>query len=425
MKVEFLLIKEENAYCNSIEALNSILVSNSEIKIDGDILKHKKFEVKYSVQTGLIESKEGQERFFHVSFEKKIADEKVNEALAAQYGEFCKLFRSIIKLVNYGFRINTLWDDISFYYSKESYPLVNEIENLMRKLIFKFMCMKVGMNWLDAATPKEVKDGILKRSEKRDVKDLFENCLYEADFIHLAVFLFKEYSTVSANELVRKISEAKKASDLDLKSLKEVVPKSNWDRYFSKIIKFEGLNKKWEELYDFRNKIAHNKQLNKSDYDRIVHLTEEIRSKLIEAIKKIDEVEVPENKRKEVSSFAMEDFFGTKNNYTGGAFYVATPQQGSFGMPVNLIGNQGVTSFNSNKNCVTCGKMYASNPLSTIVTSQCDDCRTRGGAGYVLYASPKICTSCKIPYFTKPGEMAFSTLCEKCLKGGEGFVLKP
>ena len=103
-------------------------------------------------------------------------------------------------------------------------------------------------------------------------------------------------------------SVIKAIEDLKLKDLKEIIPKSNWDRYFSKIIKFDGLNNKWKELYDYRNLVAHNRSLNKSNYQRIEIITSEIKEKITDAIKKIDDVHIPENKKKEVTDFAITDF---------------------------------------------------------------------------------------------------------------------
>ncbi|MFG3826309.1 hypothetical protein ACGI6H_34825, partial [Escherichia coli] len=58
-----------------------------------------------------------------------------------------------------------IWDDISKYYSIQAYPLIHEIENLMRKLITKFMIHNVGLSWTKDSVPKEFSEA-LKKSEK-------------------------------------------------------------------------------------------------------------------------------------------------------------------------------------------------------------------------------------------------------------------
>jgi len=75
-------------------------------------------------------------------------------------------------------QVKTLWDDISFHYSNESYPLVYEIENLMRRLIFQFLLTNVGEDWEKDALPKDLKDGVKKRGRKRCNEYLARNRLY-------------------------------------------------------------------------------------------------------------------------------------------------------------------------------------------------------------------------------------------------------
>ncbi|MEN2500987.1 MAG: hypothetical protein MHMPM18_005135, partial [Marteilia pararefringens] len=47
-----------------------------------------------------------------------------------------------------GFILETLQDDLSFYYSQQAYSLIHEIENYMRKFITFFMVAIVGKDWV-------------------------------------------------------------------------------------------------------------------------------------------------------------------------------------------------------------------------------------------------------------------------------------
>ena len=133
MKVEYLILKEENTYCGSKEAFLSLLVSNEDLKINGNTLKYKKNDIKITIQTDVPQLIDKKERYFHLLLEKD-TNEKNVESIILLIQEVCKIIKTIIYNSNYGFRINTLWDDISFYYSKQSYPLINEIENLNENL---------------------------------------------------------------------------------------------------------------------------------------------------------------------------------------------------------------------------------------------------------------------------------------------------
>lgn len=78
-----------------------------------------------------------------------------------------------------------LWDDISLYYSQQAYPIIYEIENLMRQLITKFMLINAGLRWEKERTPEDVRKSINDKNKEPTV-------LYNVDYIQLSNFLFKE-----------------------------------------------------------------------------------------------------------------------------------------------------------------------------------------------------------------------------------------
>ncbi|MDG1606345.1 HEPN domain-containing protein, partial [Bacillus paranthracis] len=190
-----------------------------------------------------------------------------------------------------------LWDDISRYYSKEAYPLIFEVENLMRKLITKFMLTNVGMAWAKENIPAEVKDSV--KGSKAETPDF----LYKTDFIQLEKFLFKKYSTKPVEKLFENIKKAKNEGELKLGELTLFVPKSNWEKYFSDLVDCEGeyLSKRWEKLYDLRNKVAHNRGLIRKEYEEIVTLSEDIKEKLYKAIESLDKITLTKSQKEEIT----------------------------------------------------------------------------------------------------------------------------
>lgn len=52
------------------------------------------------------------------------------------------------------------------------------------------------------------------------------------------------------------------------------------------------MRSKWKKLYSLRNKIAHNKELSKADFDEVNKLSDEVQGILSSAISKISKVEV-------------------------------------------------------------------------------------------------------------------------------------
>src|SRR6185503_11261905 len=112
----------------------------------------------YEVRTNKISDKE--QRFFHirVTF---AGDETEIE-------EYTKLLKSIRGLVHRsGGQPETLWDDVSLYYASKAYPLIHDIENLMRKLIAFFMLTTIGKEWVIETSPGVVKEAIEKSKRKQ------------------------------------------------------------------------------------------------------------------------------------------------------------------------------------------------------------------------------------------------------------------
>jgi len=114
----------------------------------------------------------------------------------------------------------------------------------MRKLISKFMLINVGMNWSEEAIHREILDKITTRHGDQNS---YLDILHKTDFIHLSDVLFKKYRALDLNELDRILSK-ESASDETFVTIKKILPKSNWERYFSTIIQYdeEELKKKWK-----------------------------------------------------------------------------------------------------------------------------------------------------------------------------------
>jgi hypothetical protein len=331
IKVEYLLVKEENQNCKTANALLSLIRTNAEFTVSKAQITYDKLKVEYTVKCEKVSNAKANERYFLLSLSvaKPKTDVKIQERVE-KLGAFCKALRGIFLASNFGFQLVTLKDDVSAYYSVRAYPLLNDIENVMRKLIFKFMFTKIGGDWLKDATPKEVTDKITVKATKNNIKDVVQNSLYEADFIVLVDFLFKPYATLTVEKLMSKVRAAKKITDLKLTELEEILPKSNWDRYFGKFVEIESLNSKWEQLYDLRNKVAHNKTLIKADYDKVKELTSELSSKLLDAIEKIDKVKLKEQEVEEVKDNARQEIFFPNytphNPFDTALNFITTPQ---------------------------------------------------------------------------------------------------
>lgn len=300
MKVEYLVVtQQDGCFCNNETAFNNLLQADTQISIDKSKLKFtqktKKLEVEYGLETDEIKDKK--QRYFHIKLTAK--DENQIELFTS----LVRTIRKIVERLNSNISINTLWDDISRHYIIEAYPLINEVENVMRKLIQKFMLVNVGMDWVNETMPTDIKKKISEKAEKNNSKNPLEDTLHNADFIQLSGFLFdkrrdKELSQIDNLLLKKDAGDTITFGELS----KDFLPISNWDRYFSSLINYKGnlLEEKWTRLYDLRNKIAHNKNFLKTELDEVKKLSSELVGRLSETIEKLDKVKLDERQKRNI-----------------------------------------------------------------------------------------------------------------------------
>ena len=192
--------------------------------------------------------------------------------------ELSKIIRKLSAKANG--EVTILWDDLGIHYSVLAYPIISKLENLLRKLITKFMLTNIGNEWTKETLPAEVKSAVDKNKRPNS------NLLHQVDFIHLAEFLFKPYQSKLSSDLYSKLNNAKSLEDLNIEDLKNYVPRSNWERYFKRVVACEDefLSKRWSKLYELRCLIAHNNFINKQDFDEINKISIEIEQPFLLAI---------------------------------------------------------------------------------------------------------------------------------------------
>lgn len=292
MQVEYLLVLDgKDNFCSNNLTFNNFLMTNSDLSLIGNYIEYKDLKVEYKAQ---FEEMEENKRSIHVYFSCTQKNEEIN---IEQYEQFLRVVKNIFYKLSKN--IHTLRNDISFYYSELAYPKIHQVENLMRKLITKFMITNVGLSWTEKHIPKEVREARGNSKENSNV-----DYLYNLDFIQLSNILFKEYSPFTPNELFEKIKKANEDSEVPLTYLKKFVPSSNWERYFSEIVDSEAdyLKKRWTELYYFRNQVAHNNILTKKDFQEIDRYVIEIKEKLDKAIQNVDQIKVTDEEKEIISS---------------------------------------------------------------------------------------------------------------------------
>lgn len=295
MRTELLLlVPDDESFCSSKKAFVEFLNIDALISVSGQKISYRRaakskelVSVRFRVETDKVKSK--QERYFLLTLECQ------EEALLDEFNELCDRIRVIGERLSPGkTAINTLWDDVGRIYAEKSYPLINEVENLLRRLIAKFMLITVGVNW----SRDTIHPDLFKKIESFNDPEPYINDLFKLDFIHLKQVLFEKKRDISLEELDRLLSRTK-FSDEDKEKIQKYIPKSNWEKYFSELIedRESSLEKKWELLYKLRNKVAHNRHVKKEEFDKIKGLTTQIKEILAKASAKVGEIDLNEEDR--------------------------------------------------------------------------------------------------------------------------------
>lgn len=295
MRTEFLiLIPDDEAFCSTKKAFIDFLKVDALISVAGQKISYRKstkakesVTARFRVETDKVKSK--QERYFLLAL---ACDD---ESRIDEFSELCDRLKTIAERISPGTTaVNTLWDGVGRLYAEKAYPIVNEVENLMRRLITKFMLITVGMNWSkDAINPE-----LFKKIENFEDEEPYLNDLHKLDFIHLSQVLFEKKRDIALEELDRLLAKTK-FNDDDKEKILKYVPRSNWEKYFSSLIeeKDHSLEKKWELLYKLRNKVAHNRNVKKSEFEQIKGLANDIKEIIGKATAKLGEIDINEEDR--------------------------------------------------------------------------------------------------------------------------------
>lgn len=282
MKIEYMLVKGKDDFCQTVDQFNSLLSSNTRVVLKDHTFEADHRSVDYSVEMYEVES--SKETLFKVTFDVKQEKEEEEQILALESAD--NVLRRINEKIK-AFQINTIWDDVSMYYVRKLYPAIIEVEALLRQIIYLFMMKNVGSKWLKEQSPEEVKKSIKSILEKNNQSSYPDtDALIYADFVTLGWFFFSKYSLKSDYQtLIKKFREnenmeAEKLTEL----LDQYESKSNWDRYFADTIAVDDLSDKWNKLYGFRNQVAHTKKITKTDYNAACAIIDELKPAFLQSL---------------------------------------------------------------------------------------------------------------------------------------------
>lgn len=275
--VEYLIIvKEEDTFCDTDTAFlkflavdSSLTISENDNQLTIKLKKGNKLTVSYTLFSGLVPSEN--ERYFKFTISSKEID-KINDL-----NILTTLLEKIIVKLHPEVSINVLWNDIARKYAVEGYTLINEVENLLRRLIANFMLTKVGYNYPKYHIPNEV------GNRDTHLKINYSDYLHQTYFSDLKTILFEgqrefNYRNIGdIQKIVEKhISENKNQILVD--DLKGVISKSLWEKHFAKDTSYakKDLEEDLEKLNTLRNEIAHNRHINRETLGKIQNISKRI-----------------------------------------------------------------------------------------------------------------------------------------------------
>ena len=349
MKVEYQIIKKRDNFCIDENQFICLLETNNNYKINKvkKIIKYKNIDIKYEVKTVLNSNNE--EIIFIICF--LIDDEKKLE----DFEKFDKSFIDFVKRFNDNVHLNRLWDDISKKYAEEMYPKIFYIENLLRKIIYYFMGKNVGNNWTVECFPRDVESSI-RNVKNKNKSENNENILYYADFIQLSFFLFNKYpkEEISQNSIIEKLRE--KDSNIN-ELINKYEFKSNWDRYFEPVVNKEDLENNLNELYNYRNLVAHNRLIREKDRNRSNELITKIEKVFNECLTKIDDIKVPEEDKEKFENMSSKILSPITNNIDElGCISSIDSMRGIFGFDSGIVSSldsvKNLSALSSASDCI-------------------------------------------------------------------------
>lgn len=206
------------------------------------------------------------------------------------------------------------YDAISEYYCNKIYVKLNMLERNMRQLLFNIYILNFGKDYYQATVDADLQGkikGLINSNSSKDKRneikkqygvssseaeniDRLQQFFYSFEFADVQKLLFKP-SWTSVDELNRRKfleenNDLTKMSDDELRRvILQFSPKSDWDRFFSEKIKILNIENLIDEIRTYRNIVAHNKFLNKSEYEKCKKLINILNKAVVEAIKLTEE----------------------------------------------------------------------------------------------------------------------------------------
>lgn len=202
------------------------------------------------------------------------------------------------------------YDSISEYYCNKLYPILNELERNIRKLLFNIYIVNFGEKYyqetISAELQKKVK-GVIQAKGNNETKEIrrLQMFFYSLEFGDILDMLFTDrltnYELSKKENFLNRHGDLSELTDEELrKAFNEYSPKSDWERFFSNKFDNDLIKTQIDEVRKKRNDIAHCKFFNKEEYVVCKKQITMLNKEILSAIKITEDVDFTEKNAEEI-----------------------------------------------------------------------------------------------------------------------------
>ncbi len=251
--------------------------------------------------------------YFDIKIDKKDTEDNIIKILE----EFNnKLLKRNNELKKY-FIIILSYDSISEYYCNKIYPKLNQFERKLKKLFFTLYTSRFKEKFFETTIPNEVQKNSKKiiNNAHREVK--LQESIYSLDFSAIKKILFeKTWNYYDETQIKRFLSRNEDLTKLDDEKIRNFItnihPKNDWERFFTnKQLPLE-FGEIISDIAKLRNRVAHSKLFNKSQYNQLKKLLDSAISNIDKAIN-VTETEDFQKINQEQIEIAFDEFYDSLN----------------------------------------------------------------------------------------------------------------
>lgn len=205
--------------------------------------------------------------------------------------EIEKVDSKINNIMQKEYIVITSYDSISEYYCNKAYKKLNNFERKLRSLMFYIYTFAYGSEYYNKSFSDEKKGKLNSRQNKLYKTDSekieqVKQSLYELEYCDIEELLFTpKWTDDEREELINKIKTSKMSNQELIKEVKNIRPKSDWERLFlPQIGKINGIEDSIEEVRKIRNQVAHCRFFKKDEYEKISKLLRKLNRQINKAL---------------------------------------------------------------------------------------------------------------------------------------------